>query len=76
MRKCEGCKKDLDAFGLRWGVCMDCTRARYRAVMNVGRCVCRRADRRPRDVRTAHRSFTVCDRCLGGIWPRKKVVNG
>ncbi len=74
--RCEGCKKDLDVFGLREGVCMECTKARHQAVMNVGRCTCKRADRRPRDVRRFSKNWVVCERCLGGVWPRKKVVNG
>ena len=69
LRTCEGCGKGLDALeGAHWRVCLDCTKARHRTVVNRGRCGCRAADRRPGEVvRQAGRAWIPCRRCLGAI---------
>ena len=66
-RTCEGCGKELNpVFDAQWSVCMDCTRARARAVANHHRCVCGRK-RRERTIVTAVRSWIACNRCLGTV---------
>ena len=47
--------------------CMACITARMKAATNGGRCVCRKADKRPRTITTRSRSWVGCDRCLGTI---------
>lgn len=70
MAACEGCGKELGPLeALRWHVCMDCTKARHRAVVNHGRCTCGRK-RRPRIVTNGCRTWSACDRCLGTVKER------
>ena len=65
---CEGCGCALGVVeAVNWGVCLDCTRARARAVGSGGRCSCGPKRRRERVVKTAIRSWMACDRCLGTV---------
>jgi len=69
--KCTGCGTELGALeALRWDVCMDCTKARHRAVTNRGRCSCGKK-RRERPVSFSSlksaRHWIACDRCLGTV---------
>lgn len=42
MPLCEGCGCELGIRDLRWMVCMDCTKARHRAVVARKGCTCGR----------------------------------
>jgi hypothetical protein len=70
---CQGCQKELGAVeALSWGVCLDCTKARHRAVVNGGRCKCGNKAVRSDDVmgepnRVGSRTWVSCFRCLGTI---------
>ena len=66
---CEGCLKEMDVMGFLQGytVCMDCVKARHKAVMRNGKCGCRKADKRPREMGNKSRKWLGCDRCLGTI---------
>lgn len=65
---CEGCGKGMTAAEARWPVCLDCTKARHKAVIARGRCRCRREQRRPGDVvQQGPRRWIPCRRCLGMI---------
>ena len=66
--RCEGCDQPLDRMSIALGytVCMDCTRARQRAVLSR-KCVCG-SKRRPTEVKhMASRTWISCYRCLGQI---------
>ena len=64
---CEGCGKELGAVeALSWDVCLDCTKARHRAVVGRG-CKCGRKARPTEVLRTGSRSWISCFRCLGQI---------
>ena len=67
MATCEGCNKLLGPVeAYRWAVCLECTKARHRAVV-AHKCVCGNK-RRPSDVhRIGSRTWTGCFRCLGQI---------
>jgi hypothetical protein len=64
---CEGCSKPLGVFDASggWNVCMDCTKARHRAVVN-GKCTCGKKAV-PRKTGNGIRKWIGCDRCLGSI---------
>lgn len=61
---CSGCGKEASPLDMgRYGiVCFECVKARQRSAVK-GRCVCG-TKRRPRQVITANRRITSCDRCL------------
>ena len=62
-----GCGSTLTPFDMQWGVCMGCTKARHRAVLNRGKCGCG-SKKVPGDIaRTGSRSWVPCNRCLGSI---------
>lgn len=61
---CTACLKPKLVDG--YDVCFTCTKARHAAVMRR-KCVCRKADKRPRKVDLGFRAFETCDRCLGTI---------
>jgi len=66
---CEGCGRGLTPAEVgRWPVCLDCTRARHRAVVARGRCRCGKSKQRPgEEVRQGGRAWIPCRRCLGAI---------
>jgi hypothetical protein len=66
---CEGCLKEMDTMGFLQGytICMDCVKARHKTVLRLGKCVCRKADKRPRETGNKSRKWLSCDRCLGTI---------
>lgn len=65
---CEGCNKPLGMLeAMRWNVCMDCTRARARAVANHSRCTCGNKARPTEVMRSGSRTWISCHRCLGSI---------
>ncbi len=64
---CTGCEKELNPVeALRWDVCLDCTKARHRAVV-AGGCKCGRKARPTEVLRTGSRTWISCHRCLGQI---------
>jgi len=66
VKTCEGCDKPLHPLDLaqHWTVCMDCTKARHRAVM-ARKCVCGRKRREnPKLNRVGSRTWKTCNRCL------------
>lgn len=72
---CAGCGKEWINIFQDGGVCMDCVKARHRAVVNGGRCSCGRKAK-PGKVsgpvfkvngRDIGRKFIPCGRCLGVI---------
>lgn len=64
---CEGCGKDFRNLLDSHAICTECVKARHRAVINRGRCTCRKKDKRPREVSAGRRRWVACDRCLGQI---------
>jgi hypothetical protein len=67
-RTCEGCGMGLSPVeGARWRVCLDCTRARHRAVIARGKCRCGAKRREGEVVRQGPRAWVPCRRCLGAI---------
>ncbi len=65
---CEGCGTGLSPVeGARWRVCLDCTRARHRAVIARGRCRCGKKARPGEVCRMGSRSWVPCRRCLGSL---------
>ena len=65
---CQGCLAPLHPMERGyWTVCFPCTRARHKAVLARGRCVCHARERRPRQVSNGSRAWIACDRCLGSI---------
>lgn len=48
-------------------VCMACVIQRHKTVLNRGKCTCRKAEQRPREVGNNIRRWIACDRCLGSI---------
>jgi hypothetical protein len=66
-RSCEGCGRGLSTLEGRWAVCLDCTRARHRAVIARGKCRCGKKAREGDVVSQGPRSWIPCRRCLGAI---------
>lgn len=65
---CDGCGRGLSPIeAVRWRVCMDCTRARHRAVIARGKCKCGGKRREGEVVTQGPRSWIPCRRCLGAI---------
>jgi len=65
---CQGCACTLGAYeAARWGVCMECTRARARACGASGRCMCGRKRIEGEALRVGSRSWVPCKRCLGSV---------
>lgn len=65
---CDGCgaPMSMSEHAAGWTVCLECTKARHRAVLKR-KCCCGRK-RRPTEVmRTGSRSWISCHRCLGQI---------
>lgn len=61
MEKCDGCLQEVYSFN---NPCMDCIKARHRAVL-AGRCACGRKRREnPTIHRVGSRTWKTCDRCL------------
>ena len=66
--RCDGCGKPMHAWTyMRWGVCLDCTKARAMSVGKHGRCVCGSKRVRGDTLRTGSRQWVPCVRCLGVI---------
>lgn len=69
-RTCTGCGEPLGVIDAqRWDVCLECTRARQRAVLS-GRCACGRRALPGSPVTQAGRRWVPCRRCLGAIRSR------
>jgi hypothetical protein len=67
-RACEGCGAGLTRDeAARWRVCVDCTRARHRAVIARGSCRCGKHARPGEIVTQGPRSWIPCRRCLGCV---------
>ncbi len=67
---CDGCERPLGPVeALHWSVCLDCTKARHRAVL-AGRCVCGPQRRPGSPVSSGARSWMPCRRCLAVIRSR------
>jgi len=65
-RHCEGCGQELGVFDMGYDVCMECTKARHRAVINR-KCSCG-SKKRPSEIHKAYsRTWISCLRCLGQI---------
>jgi hypothetical protein len=66
--ECEGCLEALDGISIIGGyrVCMPCTQARHKAVLRR-KCVCRKAQRRPKQCKAGSRKWVACLRCLGSV---------
>ncbi len=66
--RCQGCLEFLSPSDRAQGyaVCLDCTRARHRAVLKR-RCVCGRRRRETEIKRVGSRSWVSCHRCLGQV---------
>jgi hypothetical protein len=66
IRHCEGCGKQLGVGDTGYTVCIECTKARHRAVVNR-KCSCGNK-RRPTEIkRIGSRTWISCYRCLGQI---------
>ena len=65
-RQCEGCGSELGVFDIGYSICMECTKARHRAVINR-KCSCGNK-KRPSKIKRIHsRTWISCNRCLGQI---------
>ena len=64
---CQGCGRELGVIeAVNWGVCLDCTKARHRAVVTGG-CKCGKKAIPTEVNRVGSRSWISCFRCLGQI---------
>ncbi len=64
---CDGCGRPLNPVeAQQWTVCLDCTKARQRAVAS-GRCACGGRAIPGELCRVGSRSWIPCRRCLGSI---------
>ena len=67
VRHCHGCDRPLTGFlDELYDVCMDCTKARHRAVVN-GKCTCGRKAKPGATCKAYSRTWIPCQRCLGTI---------
>lgn len=65
---CEGCQTPMHPWEiLQWDVCLACTKARHRAVVNHGRCSCGSKRVEGEVIKHLGRSWVPCVRCLGTI---------
>lgn len=65
---CEGCLEELDVFSVAtgYGVCMECTEARHKAVLKH-KCRCGRKKRESEVKSNGSRKWISCLRCLGQV---------
>lgn len=65
---CEGCEKELPPVDvvMGWNVCMDCTKARHRAVV-ARKCICGKKRRNSEVHKAYSRRWISCLRCLGTV---------
>jgi len=64
---CNGCGKPFQNTIDTYAVCMDCVRARHRAVVKRGRCTCGAKRRELPVSRVGSRTWIPCGRCLGTV---------